>query len=49
MTNEQRYIEKDITDGERFLFSIWETIGEFPKTMVDWDKEWYKHLEERHG
>lgn len=32
-----------------FSESIWETIGKFPPSDIDWKKEWHRHLEEKYN
>lgn len=55
----QNEVEVEISDddvqiaeegkGKNFLKSLWDTVGAFPESSVNWKKEWQKHLEEKHG
>ena len=40
---------KNAHKGNKFLESLWETIGEFPRKDVNWNAEWEKHVEKKYG
>lgn len=35
--------------AKTFSEAIWDTIGKFSESSIDWKKEWHKHLEEKYN